>query len=85
MSPLQLARRVVRSLGRRIRLPFTRRRAAVATAFALAALATLAAGAHAATHSGGGEHTPAWLFSKLFRAIGTLLIALADWFVSIGR
>ena len=85
MHPLHLARRVVRHIVRRIRLPLTRRRAAVASAFAVVMLAGLAVNAHAGTHNTAGGHVPTWLFSKMFRAIGQLMIALGDWLATLGR
>jgi hypothetical protein len=85
MHPLQLARRVARAIGRRVRLPFARRRTVVTTALSLAVLGALAASAHAAVRAGAPAHAPSWLFSKLFHAIGQLLVALGDWFASIGR
>ena len=85
MHPFQLARRVVRAVGRHVRRPFARRRTVVTTALSLVILGVLAASAHAAVRNGAPVHSPSWLFSKVFRAIGQLMIALGDWLATIGR
>ena len=85
MHPFQFARRVVRSVGRRVRLPFARRRTWVTTALSLVILSALAVSAQAAVHSGTPAHAPTWLFSKLFKSIGQLMIVLGDWLATLGR
>lgn len=85
MRPLHIARRIARGVARRVRQPLLRRRSAVATAVALVVFAGLAASAHAATRTGTHDQVPSWLFSKVFRAIGQLFIALGDWFAGLGR